>query len=148
MRMVGHIAQHVYYHHVCNIGGIGNCYGLDNYLICGCACCNYYHHSHVHLCLNNYCNNCYGIAPVGCVKLSMVILVLAPIIVLLSPSPLLGSSKGSSATLLTCIWSAASAITSVILIMIIVVCLFIWFLFLWGRGRWLRLLLRFCFAFA
>ena len=83
------------------------------------------------------------IASVGGVKLLVVILVLAPIIILLSPSPLLGSSKGPSATLLTPIWSVASAITSGVLIMIVVVYLFIGFLFFWGRGRWLRLLLRF-----
>ena len=42
------------------------------------------------------------IASVGGVKLSMVTLVLAPIIVLLSPSSLLGSSERPFATLLTC----------------------------------------------
>ena len=57
--MVGHIAQPVYYHHACNIGGIGNCYGLNNCLICGHNLCNYYHHRHIHLCLDNYRNNCY-----------------------------------------------------------------------------------------
>ena len=79
--MVGHITPPVSHHHVYNIGGIGNCYGLYNCLAHGYNLYNYYHHSHVHLCLDNYCNNyycnslhrrcsivhsCLGIGPYNC----------------------------------------------------------------------------------
>ena len=49
MHMAGHITPPVSHHHVCNIDGIGNCYGLDNCLAHGHNLCNYYHHGHIHL---------------------------------------------------------------------------------------------------
>ena len=85
-------------------------------------------------------------ASVGGIKLSVVALVLVPVIVLLSPSSVLGSCIWFPTTVLTPIGSAASIITSIILFMIVVY-LFILFFLLRGRGRWLKLLLRFGFTF-
>ena len=142
--MVGHIVPPVSHYHVCNIGGVGNCYGLDNCLTCGHNLSNYYHHGHVHLCLNNYCNNYYCNSLLGGTELSAVALVLTLIIILLASSPLLGTSiRFLAAALLTPVGFVTSVIASIVFIIIIVVCLFIMFLFFWGRGRWLRLLLRY-----
>ena len=88
------------------------------------------------------------IASTGGIKLPMVALVLAPVIVLLPPSPELGSSIWFPTTVLTPIGSVAYIITSIILIMIVVVYLFILLFLLRGRGMWLRLLLRFGFTFS
>ena len=87
------------------------------------------------------------IASMGGIKLSAVALVLAPVIVLLSSSPMWGSSIWFPTAVLTPIGSAASIMTSIIPVMIAVVYLFILFFLLRGRGKWLRLLLRFGFTF-
>ena len=87
------------------------------------------------------------IASAGGIKLSAVALILARVIVLLSPYPVLGSSVWFSTTVLTPIGSAASMMTSIILVSIVVVYLFVLFFLLRGKGRWLRLLLRFGFTF-
>ena len=79
----------------------------------------------------------------GGIKLSVVALVLAPIIILLSPSPLLRTSIWYPTTVLTPVGSMASVVTSIILIMIVIVYIFILLFLLMGRGRWLKLLLRF-----
>ena len=81
------------------------------------------------------------IASVGGIKLSVATLILASIIILLSPSPMLGSSIWFPTTVLALIGSTASVVTSVIFVMIIIVYLFTLFVLLRGMGRWLRLLL-------
>ena len=55
------------------------------------------------------------IASMGGTKLSMVALVLAPVIVLLSPSPMFGSSIWFPTPVLTPIGSVASIMTSIFL---------------------------------
>ena len=57
MCMVGHIVQPVIHHHVSNIDGIGNYYGLNN--------CLSRDHGHDHLCLNN-CEYKLGTVPAPC----------------------------------------------------------------------------------
>ena len=85
-------------------------------------------------------------ASVGGIKLSMVTLVLASMIILLSPSPLLETSIWFPTTVLAPIGSTASVVASVILIVIIIYLFILFFLFR-GRGRWLRLLFWFGFTF-
>ena len=87
------------------------------------------------------------IAATGWIKLSMVALVLASIIILLSPSPLLRTSIWFSTAVLAPVGSTASVVTSIILVIVIIVYIFILFFLLKGRGRWLRLLLWFGFTF-
>ena len=146
MCMVGHIVQPVIHHHVCNIDGIGNYYGLDiassitmrSEIISTMATTT----SALIIAIVVII-----IASAGGIKLSMVALVLAWIFILLSPSPMLGTSMWFSTAVLTPIGSMASVVASVILIMIIIVYIFILFFLLRERGRWLRLLLWFGFTF-
>ena len=132
--MVGHIAPPVYHHHVCNIDGIDNCYCLDNCLVHDCDLCNYNHQGHIHLHLYNYYNNCYCNSLHGKCCIVCSYSGIGPYNCFVVPLSLLRSSEGPSAALLTPIWSVASAITSLILIMIIIVYLFIGLLFFWGEG--------------
>ena len=136
--MEGHIVQPVSHHHACNIDGIGNYYGLDNCHFCDWEVCNSFHHGHDPLCLDI-------IASVGGIKLSVVTLVLASIVILLSPSPILGTSMWFFTAVLAPIGSMTSIVTSVVFVMIVIVNIFI--LFFLFRGRWLRQLLWFIFTF-
>ena len=87
------------------------------------------------------------IASVGGIDLSTVALVLASIIILMSPSPLLRTSIWFPTTVLTPVGSTASVVTSIFLVVIVITYIFILLILLKGRGRWLRLLLRFGFTF-
>ena len=87
------------------------------------------------------------IAALGGVKLSVVALVLACIIILLSPSPLLRTSIWLSTTVLAPVGSVASVVTSVILVMVVIIYIFILFFLFRERGRWLRVLLQFGLTF-
>ena len=81
------------------------------------------------------------IAAMGGIKLSVVALVLASIIILLSPSPLLRTSVWFSITVLAPVGSMVSVVTSIILVVVVIIYIFILFFLFMGRGRWLNLLL-------
>ena len=147
--MVGCIVPPMSHHLVCNIVDIDSCYGLNNCLYHGC--------DPVVVTTTATSTSTSIIAVIiiivitsaGGAILSMVALVLSPIIVLLTPSPLLGAYiRFSTTTLMATIGSAASVIPSEVFIIIVIICLFILFLFFWERGRWFRLLLKFLFTFA
>ena len=88
------------------------------------------------------------IATMRRINLPMVTLELASIIILLSPSPLLGPSVWPPTIILAPTGSTASIITSIILIVVVGISIFILFFLFRGRVRWLRLLLLFHFVFA
>ena len=85
------------------------------------------------------------IATMRRIKLFAVALELASKIFLLSPYPLLRPSIWLSAIILVPVRSTTFSVTSIILIVVVGISIFI--LFFLFRGRWLRLLLWFCFAF-
>ena len=141
--MVDHIVQTEIHYHVCNIDGIDNCCGLYNCLFHDH---NSYHCGHSHLCLNNWIVIII-IATTGGIELSAVALVLASIIILLSPSPLLRPSIQLPTAILAPVGSTASIVHSIILIVVIIIYIFILFFLFRERGGWLRLLLWFGFTF-
>ena len=105
--MVDCIVQTWFHCHVYNIDDIDNCYCLCNCLFCGHVVYEGYCHSHSHLYLDNCCSNyCYSYT--RRIKLPMVTLKLASIIILLSPSPLLGPSVWPPTVILASIGSGSS----------------------------------------
>ena len=144
--MVDRIVQTGIHHYACNIDGIDSCYGLGNCLFCDCMVYNSFHHGHSHLYHDNSHNN-FIIAAMGGIKLSMVALVLASIIILLSPSLLLRTSIWFSTTVLAPVGSTTSVVTYIILVMVVIIYIFILYFLFRGKGRWLRLLLWFRFTF-
>ena len=94
------------------------------------------------------------IVSVGGIKLPVVTLVLASLVILLSPSPMLGTSIWFLTTVLAPVGSMTSIVTSVIFVMIIIVNIFIWLFMLRGGEVvetvvvvWIYLYLSFCLYF-
>ena len=132
--MGGHIVQPVNHHHVCNIDGIGNFYGLDiaSSMTAGSEIISVMAMTTSALIIAIVI---IIIASVGGIKLSAVALVLASLIILLSPSPILGSSVWFPTTILTPIGSMAFIVISIIFIMIVIVYIFILLFLLTGEGE-------------